>query len=89
MNDVISENMGIHGPMLYIFKTLAVKNAKKLELGFSVDQLPYDTNLIYTTIFNVINIDKLPANNLLFIIKKTENPKWLPIMCANCGLKQY
>ena len=32
---VISENMGMRGPMLYIFKTLAVKNAKKLELGFS------------------------------------------------------
>ena len=26
--DGISENMGIHGPMLYIFKMLAVKNAE-------------------------------------------------------------
>ena len=34
---VITENMGIHDPMLDIFKTLAVKNAKKLELGFPVN----------------------------------------------------
>ena len=47
--DGISENMEIHGPMLYIFKMLAVKNAKKLELGFSVSQIPYSTDLKYTT----------------------------------------
>ena len=46
--DVFSENMGIHGSMLYIFKTLAMRNAKKIELGFSVNQLTYRTDLKYT-----------------------------------------
>ena len=36
---VARENMGIYGPMLYIFKMLTVKNAKQLELGFSVNKI--------------------------------------------------
>ena len=33
--------------MLYIFKMLTMKNSKKLELGFSVNQLLYITDLKY------------------------------------------
>ena len=45
--DVVGENIGIHGPMLHILKTLVVKNAKNLELGFSVNQIPYNADLKY------------------------------------------
>ena len=54
--DGISENMGIHGPMLHNFKMMAVKNAKKLELGFSVNHIPYSTDSKYTT--NCFECDK-------------------------------
>ena len=42
--DVISENMGIHGPVLYIFKMLTMK---KIELGFSVNKFLYGKDLKY------------------------------------------
>ena len=56
--DVISENVGIYGPMLYIFKVLTVKNAKKLKLGFSINQIPYITDFEYLPIIVCYERDK-------------------------------
>ena len=33
--------------MLYMFKMLTLKNAKKLELEFAINQLPFFTDLKY------------------------------------------
>ena len=37
-------------------------------------------------VLNVLGIDKLAINNLFFI-KGIKNPKWRPIMAANCCRK--
>ena len=56
--EVSSESVGIHGPMLYIFKMLSVKNAKKLELDFFVNQLPYITDLKHLPLVVCFERDK-------------------------------
>ena len=49
--DANSENMEIHGPILYVLKIFSVKNAKKLELGAFVNPLPYGADWKYLQLF--------------------------------------
>ena len=44
--------------MLYISKMLTVKNVKNLELWFSVNQLPYITDLKYLPLIVCFERDK-------------------------------
>ena len=56
--------------MLYMFKMLSLKNGKKLELEFAINQLPFITDLnTYRYLYakNAISVDNLATNNLLFI----------------------
>ena len=78
--DVTNENMGRHGLILYILRMVTVKNTKKLELGFSINQFPYITDLKGLPLivcFVHESVDKLATNNLFS--SKISKSKMAPI----------